>query len=138
MVCILNHLIANVCVQSMIKSYAEISTSPLCTFEGFYYSVICTCLRFDLHVTDMKGSSSVLGGSLIFLITAGSWVCGEKSESMNCQSSGYLTNNPEAKNYPFRVFEKQTRIKESRGSGYVEKLPGFHERTDGCLGMWLF
>jgi hypothetical protein len=86
----------------------------------------------------MKGSSSVLGGSLIFLITAGSWVCGEKSESMNCQSSGYLTNNPEAKNYPFRVFEKQTRIKESQGSGYVEKLPGFHERTDGCLGMWLF
>jgi hypothetical protein len=122
----------------MIKSYAEISTSPLCTFEGFYYSVICTCLGFDLHASHTKGCSSVLGGSLIFLITAGSRVYGKKSESMNCQSSRYLTNNPEAKNYPFRVFEKQTRIKESPGSGDLEKLPGFHERTDGCLGMYLF
>jgi hypothetical protein len=97
----------------MIKSYAENSTSPLCTFEGFYYSVIWTCLRFDLHVSHTKESSSILGGSLIFLITAGSRVSGERSESMNCQSSGYLTNNPEANNYPFRAFEKQTRIKES-------------------------
>jgi hypothetical protein len=55
-----------------------------------------------------------------------------------CQSSGYLTNNSEAKNYPFWVFKKQTRIKESRGFGYLEKLPGFHERADGCLGMYLF
>jgi hypothetical protein len=91
----------------------KISTSPLCTFEGFYYSVICTGLRFDLHVSHTEGSSTVLGGSLIFLITASSRVSGEKSESTNCQSSGYSTNNPEAKNYPSRVFEKQTRIKES-------------------------
>lgn len=62
-----------------------------------------------------KGSSSVLGGSLIFLITAGSQVSGEKSESMNCQSSGYLTNNPEAKNYPFWVFEKNP---ESKNHGF--------------------
>jgi hypothetical protein len=24
------------------------------------------------------------------------------------------------------------------GSGYLENLPGFHETTDGCLGIYLF